>query len=783
MVERTGTSSLFDACIRGTVARVHFANPDSAWVVLTLDLDSGGSATVVGALAPVYEGEGLEVEGSWESDRRYGRQFRARRASTTRPHDLQAVERYLASGAVPGIGKEYARRLVKRFGADTLRIFDEEPERLLSISGIGPKRLAAIKATWGDRAAEREARIFLQGHGLGPALTDRILRAWGGEAIAQVEKDPYRLATEFHGVGFRTADAVAVSLGWQADSLPRVRAGVIHVLRERSERGHCYVPYDRLVESSRALLELDEDAAVRVAIAGLIAGRELVQEILETGEAPTAAAADGEDLPRAIFLARLHGAEQRVAQRLALIDGCPAAVRLQNAPGDAVALRTDPVAWVERDLGRRLGDDQRRALQRTLSEKVLLVTGGPGTGKTTLIEAVVRCFAALRGEVALAAPTGRAAKRLEQATGRPAATIHRLLEFSFSQGFGRCRERPLDAGLVVVDEASMVDLPLMDALLAAIPPPCRLLLVGDADQLPPVGPGAVLRDLLASGALATVRLEEIYRQARRSLIVHNAHRVNRGDLPIEGDRDTAVSDGTEGPAEEGGLHDYYFISERDPLRARDIALHLVTRRIPQRFGLDPRRDVQVLVPMHRGECGVGQLNAALQEALNPTGPELPVGDVFFRVGDRVMQLRNDYDREVFNGDVGRVVEVEPKAARLGVRFSGRRVDYDRNNLRNLSLAYAISIHKSQGSEYPAVVVLLLPEHRIMLQRNLLYTALTRAQRLAVLISTRATVRQAVRNAAPAARFTRLARRLSNASGGARGRAGSGLDPNGGERRS
>ena len=753
---------MFSARLVGTVERIVYEQDGGSWAVIRLRLDDGGTATAVGNMAPVFEGERLQIDGGWVDDARFGRQFRADKSLSVRPAEATAIERYLASGVVPGIGPQIAARIVERFGDRTLEVFDEEPEKLLSVRGIGAVRLRRIKERWAEQAAERGTRIFLQGLGLGPFLIDKILRAWGEDTEQRVRDNPYAMATsdEISGIGFRRADQVARQLpGWAAGTDARARAGVLHVFDDQANLGHCFVPYSRLMRIACDLLEVDDDAGVRGAVVGLLSDGDLIAEALEDDEVaalsprgsseaeedPTA-----EDGHRAVYRAAFLDAEKRVARRLLKIAATPAADGKPGAFSDERAAKA--VDWVEDQLGVGLGGDQRVAVEVAVSHKVLLVTGGPGTGKTTLIDAIVRCGLAVSARIALAAPTGRAAKRLSEATGHTSMTIHRLLEYRpHDGGFGRTTANPLEADVVVVDEASMIDLFLMDALVSAIPPRAVVVLVGDADQLPPVGPGAVLRDLLASAALPTVRLEEIYRQARRSLIVRNAHRINRGELP-EGLESMAVWD-------EEALRDFYFIGEEDADRARNIALTLVSERIPARFGLDPMRDIQVVAPMHRGKAGVSRLNLTLQQRLNDGSGGRTVGDYTLRPGDRVIQQRNDYDRDVFNGDVGRVVAAEEEGD-LIVEFDGRLVEYDHEAARHLSLAYAISVHKSQGSEYPAVVVLLLTEHYPMLQRNLLYTALTRGKKLAVLVGSRRAVRRAVGNAAPMRRCTRLARRLA-----------------------
>jgi exodeoxyribonuclease V alpha subunit len=725
-----GDKDLFDGGLRGTVARVIFENRESGWAVVHVEPDNEvGVATVIGPLAPVTIGECLEIQGEWESDSRWGRQFRARSAVPADPTSVEGTRRYLASGVVPGIGPELARRLVARFGTETLAILDDHPERLLQIRGIGAKRLELIKEGWQAKSAERQGRVFLQGNGLGAALAQRVLRAWGDETITRVKRDPYALIREVAGIGFRTADDLALRVGVARDAPQRMAAGVLHALQVAAGAGHCFLPAGDLGGAASKLLQIDDAAAIEGVVQDLVARGRLVIE-------PPAA---GQEAWR-VWDARLHAAECRVSSRLAEL-----AVTPSPTSGDRVRAA---LAVVEDRLHITLAPGQSTAVENALTRSLLVVTGGPGTGKTTLIRAVVACAERLDLRIALAAPTGRAAKRIEQTTDHEARTLHRWLEYRFDIGFARDADNPLDADLVVVDEMSMVDLQLMDALIAALKPGSRLLLVGDADQLPPVGPGAVLRDLVETPEVPAERLQVIFRQAQASQIVRNAHRINAGELP---------QSEPEGEIDDAGPSDFYLIEPEDADHAADLVRRLVTRRLPERFGVDPRHDLQVLAPMHRGRCGVSALNAMLQDALNPgltvARPEAPR----LRAGDRVMQLRNDYDREVFNGDIGHVIALDEES--VSVDFDGRVTGYKREEAGDLALAYASTVHKSQGSEYPGVIVVLMPEHHIMLQRNLLYTALTRASRVAVLVAAGKALRRAVRNASPAARNTALTERL------------------------
>lgn len=717
---------LFDGSLHGTVARVIFENRESGWAVVHFEADqTAGLATVIGPLAPVFVGEYLELEGDWETDSRWGRQFRAHSAVPAEPTSVEGTRRYLASGVVPGIGPELARRLVANFGQDTLRVLDDEPERLLQVRGIGAKRLARIREGWKVKSAERQGRVFLQGHGLGAVLAQRVLRLWGDETITRVKRDPYSLIRAVSGIGFRTADDVALRIGIEPDAPQRLAAGVLHSLEVAAAAGHCFLPAAELSAAATKLLQIDDSAALEEVVEDLVSRRRLVVE----------PPAEGKQAWR-VWDRRLHAAECRVSRRLGELATTP-------TPTTPERVRR-ALHIVEKRLYITLARGQASAVESALARSLLVVTGGPGTGKTTLIRAVVACAERLDLTVALAAPTGRAAKRMEQATDHEARTLHRWLEYRFDSGFGRDGDNPLTADLVVVDEMSMVDLNLMDALVAALKPEARLLLVGDADQLPPVGPGAVLRDLLRTEGVPAVRLQEVFRQAQASQIVRNAHRINSGEMP----------DASSG---EGEATDFYLIEPDDAEHAADLVTRLVTRRLPDRFGIDPRHDIQVLAPMHRGRCGVSALNAMLQDALNPAAaaarPEAPE----LRAGDRVMQLRNDYDKEVFNGDIGHIVALDDES--VSVDFDGHLVGYRREDAGDLALAYASTVHKSQGSEYPGVVVVLLSEHHIMLQRNLLYTALTRASKVAVLVASRKALRRAVRNASPAARNTALAERL------------------------
>jgi exodeoxyribonuclease V alpha subunit len=712
--------------IEGTLERITFANEETGWsVVRLLVAGTRGFATAVGHLPGVQPGENLRLHGQWVRDRKYGEQFQVESFVTVQPSTLVGMERYLGSGLIRGIGKVTAARLVKHFGLDTLDVIDRRPERLREVEGIGPKKQAQIADAWAEQRAVREVMLFLQSHGVTTAFAARIFRRYGNRSIALVKENPYRLAVEIPGIGFLTADRIAAALGTPPDSPLRAEAGLLHRLGEFSEGGHLFAPRDLLIEKAVSLLEID--AAVVEGALEELEVKDLV--VIEKS-------LDGQP----VYLTVLHEAECRSADRLReLLAVKPARKAID---GKAALL------WFEEKEGIRFAEPQRQAVRRALGGPVLVITGGPGTGKTTIVRAIAGIMESKKLRVLLCAPTGRAAKRLEEATGREARTIHRLLEFNpRRQSFERHAGRPLEADLLVVDEMSMVDASLFAHLLEAVPSACQLILVGDIDQLPSVGPGNVLRDLIRSGAVEVVALREIFRQARESLIVVNAHLVNSGEAPRPTPR-----------GEED--RDFYFIGEEDPDRIVETVKELVSRRIPSRFKVDPVDDIQVLTPMHRGELGVTNLNAELQALLNPGGESFHRGSRLFRRGDKVMQIRNNYDLGVFNGDLGRIEDIDTEEHSVTVRFDERRAVYDGADLDELVLGYACTIHKAQGSEYPVVVLPLHTQHYALLQRNLLYTGITRGRKLVVIVGSRKAAAVAVRNNRVVQRYTGLAERLS-----------------------
>lgn len=715
------------ASLDGELGRVVFRNPETLWTVARLLVTDGTEATIVGELPELPPGMPLTVRGQWVDDKKFGRQLKLIGYATRTPETLAGIEKFLGAGIIPGIGPELARRMVAHFQQQTLVIVESQPDRLTEVDGIGRHRARKIAAAFAEHRHVQDVMVFLLGHGVSIGYAARIVKRYGKDAIKVVSANPYRLAVEVWGIGFRTADAIAERLGIARDSPDRLDAGVIHVLGEHVEDGHAHVPEGILVERAGELLAVARDK-LPPRVDALVERGLVSREILG-------------DRGRCVALAEITALESSAAAAFAELVGTPPRVTVLDV--------AQAISHFEVASSLALAPQQRQAVAAAAVDKCVVITGGPGVGKTTIVKAVVDLAARARRSISLAAPTGRAAKRLAESTRTEAVTLHRLLEYQPQAGtFARNKENPLEADVVVVDECSMVDLALFHALVIAVPPTAQLVLVGDIDQLPSVGAGAVLADVISSGAATVVRLTEIFRQAAASRIVTSAHQINAGEVPEL----TAAADS-----------DFYFIAREEPAAAQATIVELVAERIPARFGLDPATDIQVLVPMHRGELGTTALNAALQTRLNPPkdgGVVITRGERTFRAGDKVMQQKNDYDRAVYNGDIGVIESIDGDAAKLRVSFGdGRAADYERGELDQLVHAWAVSIHKSQGSEYPAVVLSLSTQHFVMLGRSLLYTAVTRGKRLVVVVGSRRAIALAVGNATARARWTYLAERI------------------------
>ncbi|MFJ1583996.1 ATP-dependent RecD-like DNA helicase [Streptomyces sp. NPDC088197] len=729
------------AVLDGVLERITYANEDTGYTVARVDTGrgSGDLLTVVGALLGAQPGESLRMHGRWGSHPQYGKQFSVENYTTVLPATIQGIRRYLGSGLIKGIGPRIAERIVDHFGTGTLEIIEGEPKRLIEVPGLGPKRTKLIAAAWEEQKAIKEVMVFLQGVGVSTSIAVRIYKGYGDASISVVKNQPYRLAAEVWGIGFLTADRIAQAVGIPHDSPERVKAGLQYALSQATDGGNCYLPEERLIADSVKLLQVDTGLVIDCL--GELAEEEGV--VRESVPSP-----DGhEEQVKAVYLVPFHRAEISLAAQL---------LRLLRGPEDRLPAFRDvewdkALAWLATRTGADLAPEQQEAVRLALTEKVAVLTGGPGCGKSFTVRSVVELARAKKAKVVLAAPTGRAAKRLAELTGAEASTVHRLLELKPGGDAAYDKDRPLDADLVVVDEASMLDLLLANKLVKAVPPGAHLLFVGDVDQLPSVGAGEVLRDLLAAdGPVPAVRLTRIFRQAQQSGVVTNAHRINSGVPPLT-----------------QGLPDFFLFAEEDSEEVARLTVDVVARRIPARFGLDPRRDVQVLAPMHRGPAGAGVLNGLLQQAVTPARPDLPerrFGGRTFRVGDKVTQIRNNYDKGangVFNGTVGVVTGLDNVEQRLTVHTDeDEEIPYDFDELDELAHAYAVTIHRSQGSEYPAVVIPVTTSAWMMLQRNLLYTAVTRAKRLVVLVGSRRAIGQAVRTVSAGKRFTALDHRLS-----------------------
>ncbi len=712
--------------LRGTVAKITYQNPEGRYTVARLEVEEFHEVTIVGEIFPISKGEEIKVSGLWKMHPRYGLQFQAEQWEKLEPATIEGIERYLGSGLIGSLGPTWARRLVSAFGLDTLRVLSQEPHRLLEVEGIGKIRARRIIQALQSQKGMQEIMVFLQGHGVSSALALKIHRAFGTETIAKVKENPYCLVHEVFGIGFVLADRIARELGISGDSPLRIKAGLLHILGKFSAEGHCFVPLRLLKDNASSLLEADVEA-INGALERLAAEGEVILENSDSGDSSRA-------YPK-IF----YQAEARVAEALRQLLSSPSPL---SSPGGGKAMDQ-----IQAPIDLLLEEKQREAVLQATEQKVLVITGGPGTGKTTLLTHLLAQFRRSGVSFALAAPTGRAAKKMAEMAGEEAKTIHRLLEYNpHGGGFQRDDKNPLEADVVVIDEASMVDLLLMDHLLKAVKSQSHLILIGDVDQLPSVGAGNVLRDIIESGVVPVVVLRQIFRQSSESMIVTNAHRILQGQPLL-------FSNETEKP-------EFVFIEQESPEEILETVKGLVKERVPRWIPGEPNRSVQVLSPMNRGYLGTVNLNRELQALINPDGESVERRERLFRVGDKVMQLRNNYDKGVFNGDLGRIERISRDEEKLTVDFDGVSIAYDFDELDQISLAYATSVHKSQGSEYPAVVIPLHTSHYPMLHRSILYTAVTRGKELAVLVGSKKALWMSIKNIRVEKRFTALKEKLA-----------------------
>ena len=719
--------------LQGQIERIIYTNEENGFTIAKVKVPGRQDLVcVVGNLMAAMPGEVIKMQGEWTNHPKFGEQFKIVFYKSMVPASVNGIQKYLGSGLIKGIGPIMAKRIVKKFGKDTLDVIEADVEKLSEVEGIGAKRIQMIKKAWADQKEIREVMIFLQSHGVSSGYATKIFKQYENEAIKVVTENPYRLATDIFGIGFITADKIAEKLGFGKDSELRAQAGILYVLHELSDEGHVYYPYEPLIEKCEEILQTDREIIVKaigtIALEKMIVLEDLCDDLENTHENN-----------KAVYLEKFHLSETSIAKRLKTLIKKSKSIREIDAD--------KAVQWVQEKLDITLADKQIEAVNRACRSKVMVLTGQPGTGKTTIINSILKIFKALGVNILLAAPTGRAAKRMSEATGYEAKTIHRLLEYSPKKaGFQKNDEHPLDCDLLIVDEFSMVDCVLMHHLLKAIPSHATFIMVGDVNQLPSVGAGNILNDVISSGAVPVVELNEIFRQAQQSSIIVNAHKINAGIVP------------SFKPAE-GELDDFYFIQREEPEEVLQVILELLKERIPNRFGFDPIDDIQVLTPMHKGTVGAGNLNAKLQNGLNPLGEDVSRWGRSFRVGDKVMQIKNNYDKEVFNGDIGRVTKIDQESQELTISFDGREVDYDFADLDEVVLAYAVSVHKAQGSQYPVVVIPVHTQHYALLQRNLIYTGITRGRKLVVTVGTRRALSIAVKNNKTQKRYTRLTQRL------------------------
>ncbi len=733
MNDKTGKPLLAD--LQGQIERITYTNDENGYTIAKLKVYGYRDlVTIIGNLIVPNPGEIIKMKGEWINHPKYGEQFKIIHYKTMIPASVYGIEKYLGSGLIKGIGPVMAKRIVKRFSEKSLDVIEKDIEKLVEVDGIGKKRIGMIKKAWDEQKEIREVMIFLQTYGVSSGYATKIFKQYGSQSIEVVKKNPYRLATDIFGIGFIIADNIAEKLGFSKNSELRAEAGILYVLNQLSDDGHVYYPCEPLIKKCQEILQIDRDV-IEKAFEVIASDKRIIIENLNQ---------DINEISgnkKAVYLTRYHVSENSIAAKLKTLNSVPKSFRKIDTE--------EAVEWVQKRLSITLAEKQIEAVRCATENKVMVITGGPGTGKTTIINAILKIFSKLKINIMLAAPTGRAAKRMSEATGHEAKTIHRMLEYSIKKGgFQKNDENPLRCDLLIVDEASMVDTILMHYLLKAIPQKATFILVGDVNQLPSVGAGNVLKDIIGSGAAPVIELNEIFRQAKESLIIVNAHKINNGVMPyLNPDRRK--------------LSDFYFIEQENPEDVLKIILNLTTNRIPRRFGFDPVNDIQIITPMHKGIVGAGNLNVELQKSLNPSDEGVVRGNRNFKINDKVMQIKNNYDKEVFNGDIGRITNIDKENQELIISFDGRDVPYDFTDIDEIVLAYAVSIHKSQGSEYPAVIIPILTQHYILLQRNLIYTAITRGRKLVVIVGTKKALAIGVRNDKTKKRYTYLKYRLSD----------------------
>lgn len=720
--------------LQGQIERITYTNEENGYTVAKVKVYGRNDlVTVVGNLLSPTPGEVTKMRGEWVNNPKYGEQFKVVHYKSLVPASVSGIEKYLGSGLIKGIGPIMAKRIVGKFGKDTLEVIEHNIQKLSEVEGIGEKRIDMIKNAWASQKEIREVMLFLQGHGVSSGYATKIFKHYKDQSIEIVKTNPYRLAKDIFGIGFLTADKIAEKLGIAKNSELRAEAGILYVLNQLSDEGHVYYPYEHLIKKCQEILEVDRDIIIKafgtISLDKRIVIEDLNKDIQEFRENN-----------KAVYLIKYHFSETSIASRVKALINTPKLMR---------KIDTDKaIEWVQKQLSITLAEKQKEAIKSAIENKVMVITGGPGTGKTTIINAVLKIFSRIGVQILLAAPTGRAAKRMSEVAGHEAKTIHRMLKYSVKGGgFEKNDKNPLDCDLLIVDEASMIDTILMHHLLKAIPKQATFILVGDVNQLPSVGAGTVLKDIIGSQVVPVVELNEIFRQAQESLIIVNAHKINNGVIPSL--KPSAKK-----------LEDFYFIEKEDPEEVLKLILELTTERIPKRFGFNPIDDIQVLTPMHKGVVGASNLNITLQQVLNPREDGITRGGRNFRISDKVMQIRNNYDKEVFNGDIGRILNIDTETQEVTISFDGRAVAYDYPDLDEIVLAYAVSVHKSQGSEYPAVVIPILTQHYVLLQRNLIYTGVTRGKKLVVIIGTKKALAIGIKNNKTEKRYTYLRYRLN-----------------------